>query len=106
MLAAATARQANSRTAQVVLLAGKFNQTARSDNALDQRILYFCSHKASALAAYGPFWTARRTQGTAQTKYESCVYQDGSMNNKAHDLSGGQNWKQFIQTGHGASRTI
>lgn len=106
MLAAAIARQSNTKTAMAVLLATKFDNSNGSDNPLDQRILYFGSNNVDDLVASGPFWTARRTQGTAQTKYESCVYQDGSMNNKAHELNGGRSWKQFITPGHGASRTI
>lgn len=106
MLAVAIARQSNTKTAVAVLLATKFGNNNRSDSALDQRILYFGSHKIDEFAASGPFWTARRSQGTARTNYESRLYQDGLMNNKAHELNGDRSWRQFIKPGHGASRTI
>lgn len=105
VLAVAIARQANTRTALAVLSAARFPNTDRSDSALNKRILYFGSQNVEASGVFGPFWAARRNQDTADANYESCVYQDGSMNNKARDLIGVQSWKQFVKPGHGASRT-
>ena len=105
VLAAAIARQANTRTARAVLTATQFPNTDCSENVLNKRILYFGSQNLERSSVFGPFWAARRSQDTADANYESCVYQDGSMNNKARDLIGVQSWKQFVKPGHGASRT-
>ena len=106
MLAAAIERQANTRTAKAVLVAAKSERYVDSSgDALDQRIHYFGSHFDDAIPPFGAFWATRRTQDATQPNYEPSVYQDGSMNNKAHELNGAQSWKQFITPGHGASRT-
>jgi len=107
MLAAAIARQADSKTARAVMLAARKNdQTESVGDDIKQRILYFGAHKSGSAAAFGPFWAARRTKDTAQAEDESTVYQDASKYFKAHALDSVGTGEQFNQAGHGASRTI
>ena len=108
MLANAIARQANSRTVQAMLIAGRANHDSASakGDAVEQRIQYFGSRLGSGQAPSGAFWSAHRAQDTGQAKYESSVYQNASTNIKAHDVNGDRTGEQFNQTGHGASRTL
>lgn len=107
MLAAAIARQANSRTARAVSLASRRGGIGDSSgDAIEQRIHYFGSHHLGISAPSGPFGATRRTQETSQVKYENGVYQDASRNSKAPDINGERTGEQFNHAGHGALRTL
>lgn len=107
MLAAAIARQANSRTARAVMLAARENDQSESFvDDIKQRILYFGAHKCPATEPSGPFWAARGTKNTVQTEDESNVYQDASKYFKAHALESVGTGEQFNLAGHGATRTL
>ena len=107
MLATVIARQANSRTARAVVLATrKSNECESTGDAIDERIHYFSSHTYRKSGPSGAFWATRRAPDTAQSKNESSVYQDASMNSKAHAVNGDGTGEQFNQAGHGATRTL
>ena len=104
ILAIAIARQADSQTARAV---AKLNDDASDSNdAINERIHYFGAHNSETATPSGAFGSSHRIHDTVQSNCKNGVYQDASMNCKAHGLNGDWTREQFNQTGQEASRTL
>ncbi len=108
MLAAAIARQANSRTARAMAMVGSTTHTATDAkrDTVDQLIHYFGSGDQSANPPFGAFFTANGPEQTDEPIVEQNVYQNASTNIKAHDLNDDGTGEQSNNAGHGATRTL
>lgn len=108
IVATIVARQANSRTARAMLMAGRatIKSTAPLDDAVDQRIHYFGSHPVYGEAPCGSFVNTQPVSATTENRAEFNVYQIDSANIKALGLPTSWTGEQANHVGHGASRTL
>jgi hypothetical protein len=100
MLAAAAARQANSRTVRAVRRTAG-DATAKGD-ATAQRIDYFASKKAQNVPVCGAFWR----QNTPGQIGEDAVYQADSGYIKDSQLKDEATGVEPTHAGHRVSRTL
>ena len=108
MLAAAFARQANSRTARAMAVASAatYDTTDTKHAMVEQLIHYFGSGNRNANRPSGAFSSTIRPLEMDKSYSEFGVYQNASTNIKAHDLNFGGTGDQSNHAGHGASRTL
>ena len=108
MLAAAIARQANSRTARAMAVASAatYDTTDTKRAMVEQLIHYFGSGDQIANPPFGAFSSTIRPLEIDKSYSEPGVYQNASTNIKAHDLNFGGTGEQSNHAGHGASRTL
>jgi hypothetical protein len=100
LIAAVTARQANSRTVQ--LLRRIEGNTSAAGDAASQRIQYFASKNSEKLAVCGAFW--RKSE--AGRKCEDAIYQANSAYIKDQQIEEDATGVQLTHAGHGVSRTL
>lgn len=100
LIAAITARQANSRTVQLLRRVGD-NMSVAGD-AASQRIQYFTSEKSEKVAVCGAFWRAIEPD----RKCEDTIYQANSAYIKDQQIEENATGVQSTHVGHGVSRTL
>jgi hypothetical protein len=100
MLAAAIARQANSRTVRAVRRAER--DAAAGGDDVANRIHYFAHHHGQKMAVRGAFW-----RNVAPNPYcEPTVYQADLAYVKVDPLNLEATGEQLNHAGHGTSRTL
>lgn len=100
MLAAAIARQANSRTVRALRRAERI--PADDGDEVGQRIHYFAHHDEQKMAVRGAFWR----DVCREAKNEAAIYQSDSVNFKDQQLDHQATGEQLNHAGHGTSRTL
>jgi hypothetical protein len=100
MLAAAIARQANSRTVRALRRAERLPADDRDE--VVQRIHYFSHHDGQKIAVRGAFWRDAKPNLIC----EQAVYQADSTNFKDQQLDQEATGEQLNHAGHGTSRTL
>jgi hypothetical protein len=100
LIAAIMARQANSRTVQ--LLRRVDGAMSAGGDAASQRIQYFASRKSDKVAVCGAFWR----ENEADHKCKDAIYQANSAYIKDQQIEEDATGVQSTHAGHGVSRTL